>query len=1405
MSWLKTPAQQQERIRKYREKQEQERSQSSNDKLDSTHEDLDPPPHLPNPSSSLPPDVAMADDMSPDAKTIVLSLREELAAMRQSQAEIKHLLGLATAPPPAPAPAPARDPSPPRKSLREDMRQKFLCTPMKTWEQMNTRPAILVYLGDNFADWKACVDRTLRHAFCLTESWFKADDNFETLKPEEKSSVAALLRNTVAEPLFKLIEHMDEPATIWKFLSARCSHTDRHRKLTVVDQVVALINQSSPSDDFTLSKWSAAKSEVDQMKVTIDELFGLLLQGYFKPPPGVNTQTYGFSVDQQLNGKKVVPTFEEVTTIVQYATGNLMTKTSASTVNPVADPMAMDLDKIQAMYSNRPYVAPHRRNNNNDEKPKKSFSVEKASYYRGRGQSDALTAKYGDKCAYCKVKGHWYSDCVDFWRDVATKQIPAPPENHTAKDSTYAPPCRPDNRFRKVDFPQVSEGVLLDSGASAHVSGNSSLFTVDRELTTPRTFYLAVSDCHVLVSKIGSVRIPTPTGTIRIEGVYLCDGVDGIILSTGRLVSEGWKLVYKGVEATLIDPCNNQFKTIFHNYCWLLQTSQLQSKKVTQLPSFDSYLWHVRLGHVSDEVVKKYLRVNYPENKAPWKEFFCEQCAVSKSLDKKSLGVETRILREKPMDLFVSDVMGPLPLDLSGCAYMLTLRDHFSTYTWCAPIAARADVPEKICQWLAHLKARLGRYPSYIRCDNAPEYIHTLRSRLKPLGVILAPVPPYSPKQNGEAERVNRTLGDMARTMLHGSQLSKMFWSHAYLTACHLHNRTPNSRTGDKSPLELMYEVSSNPNTLYPFGAKAIVHIPKERRAKLDERAQDGRLIGYPAAGAGWMFWLPKEKRIVNSASATFPDFQHLPVAKEVKKTDIDFILNQITLRLGQEETAEICAEEERQLLLLMIGPEHDLPKNIKQALAGPDAEEWRGAAKYEMKKFEELDVWVAVSPTAGIKALGGRWVFSIKRKVDGTIDKFRARYVAKGFNQRLGIDCNETYAPTASLNTLRLMISMSKVFNLPTATFDVSSAYLYSPIEEDVYVQAPVEIFPELKGKVMKLKKALYGTKQAARCWWKFFKKTVESLGFEASEVESSLYLFKRDGGFVMIWLHVDNGFAMASSQDLLDELRRGMEAQLEIKWSDKVERLVGMDFKENEGKLVVSQGVLAQQIVDKYTRQTYNHDSLLPEEDLVISTSEPVEQTEFRSVIARFSSNPSETHWKALDWLVGYLKKSVAKGLVFGGTGKGIELWTDANWGGEHERSTTGYLLTHCGDSIAWGSKRQTVVALSTCAAEYLAISEGAQQLAHLINILDDVKYRPHLSMKCDNEAAILIVSDNASKKKTKYLQRAFYFANDLIRENNIELQWTSTHNQLADIFTKRLGPTKMTSATAKLGLTG
>jgi hypothetical protein len=171
----------------------------------------------------------------------------------------------------------------------------------------------------------------------------------------------------------------------------------------------------------------------------------------------------------------------------------------------------------------------------------------------------------------------------------------------------------------------------------------------------------------------------------------------------------------------------------------------------------------------------------------------------------------------------------------------------------------------------------------------------------------------------------------------------------------------------------------------------------------------------------------------------------------------------------------------------------------------------------------------------------------------------------------------------------------------------------------------------------------------------------------------------------------------------------------------------------------------------------------------------------------------------------LIGYLKGTTGLKLRFNGEDEGLDLWTDANWGGEHKRSTSGFVVKMCGDSIAWVAKRQTVVALSTCAAEYISLSDGAQHLAGLSILLDNIQHHFKIKIYCNNEAAILIAGNNASKKKTRYLIQAFYFINDFVRANNVKINWTSTINQQADIFTKKLGPSKMEAAIKKLGLGG
>lgn len=161
--------------------------------------------------------------------------------------------------------------------------------------------------------------------------------------------------------------------------------------------------------------------------------------------------------------------------------------------------------------------------------------------------------------------------------------------------------------------------------------------------------------------------------------------------------------------------------------------------------------------------------------------------------------------------------------------------------------------------------------------------------------------------------------------------------------------------------------------------------------------------------------------------------------------------------------------------------------------------------------------------------------MFAIKHDEMGHILKFKARYVARGFTQQEGINCHDTYAPTASLMTLWMLFSFALNNNLHMASFEVSLAYLYSLIDEEIYVKPPTELLPHLRGKVIHLQKALYGTKQVARCWWLHFKGILEKFGFEVVEIEASLYVYQKGVLFIVVWMHVDDGLVVSNDQAAL------------------------------------------------------------------------------------------------------------------------------------------------------------------------------------------------------------------------------------------------------------------------------
>ncbi|PLW35803.1 hypothetical protein PCASD_15704 [Puccinia coronata f. sp. avenae] len=1312
--------------------------------------------------------------------------------------------------------------------LTDKVMEQFVKSPVKFFKEVNPRKPQLSFDGSNYSEWENAIDRTLQHAFIRNSSFVNDEhDQFHTLDSLQNKAVAMLMRSTLDDALLSIVESVEITSSkqLFELLRSKCKRSGRRHKVILTKKILKFASEKSPASESWLARFCAIMSDIKRAKINVNELGGLILQALAKAPPGTDSKNFEYSISQPLDDMATIPTFEEVTTLIQSALSKV---SKGATLSPglIPSDVEMSINAINARRGNERYEPPHRRqpeNPGSQQTDPSKFSVEKATFYRGKGQTVSLNERYDHN-----EKGSCFIPAL---RNPAYN-TPAQPTQQGSQSN---------GRIRKIDIPDANDGtILLDSGSTINVSGKSRFFSITSRLKDPLTISLAISKYVAPINFIGSLTIPTPTGTMKINDVYFCEEIKGSILSTGRLAEDGWSFTHTGTDAKLLDPTGNSFDLTFLNHCWIIAIidDQAMLKRISQKPHNELYKWHARLGHASEPVVRTFLRKYLPDVKLRSEPFFCVQCAKSKAIDTRGNGATSDIPWDKPMDLCMTDVAGPFTMDINGCRYILTFRDHASTYTYCALMATRHEVPDKVMAWVLHLKNTVGKTPSYIRCDNAAEYVGNLRERLDEVGTVLAPISPYHPEQNGEAERANRTFGDMARTMLHESKLPKIYWSYAYMTAAYIHNRIPNSRVST-SPLECLFGIKPSPNELYPFGARAIVHVPKDYRDKLDERGNECFLLGFPKAGSGWMFYSPKYKRMIQSTSAVFPEYQSLSVKepleraevegaleKQPDRSELDALVCQIKLVLGGEPTKEIAETELKAIADLPVNQEHMLPSTIKSALSGADSSSWRKAAEYKLKKFESLGVWEPVRPYKGLKALGARWVFTIKRMPDGSIDKFRARYVAKGFNQVMGTDCNETYAPTASLNTLRMLLSIAQTKNYPTASFDISSAYLYSPIEEEVYVQPPVEIVPEWKGKIMRLKKAMYGTRQAARCWWKFFSGKMMAFGLTASKLEPSLYYCKRGEEFVVIWLHVDDGFAMGSSPKVLDDLHAAIATEMEVKWLTKVEKLVGINISTSPDSIQLNQSLLTDQIIKDYPRTAYPRRSTLPEGALELNTDAAVETTAYRStlgslmylcsgtrpdlsysvnLLARYSANPSEAHWEVLDILVGYLKRTKDLGLVMKGGNGLLQLWSDANWGGEHERSTSGYLIKHCGNSIAWGARRQTVVALSTCAAEYIALSEGSQQLAQLHNLLIDIDHVMPQEIYCDNEAAILIAGDNASKKKTRYLSRAFYFINDFIRQYNIKIQWTDTHNQAADIFTKRLGPNLVEKALIQIGVTG
>lgn len=419
-------------------------------------------------------------------------------------------------------------------------------------------------------------------------------------------------------------------------------------------------------------------------------------------------------------------------------------------------------------------------------------------------------------------------------------------------------------------------------------------------------------------------------------------------------------------------------------------------------------------------------------------------------------------------------------------------------------------------------------------------------------------------------------------------------------------------------------------------------------------------------------------------------------------------------------------------------------PQTYGAARASPLGREWEASMDRELHSHEKMKTWTVVprsSVPKNFPIIKGRWVYKIKRGLRNEILKYKSRWVAKGFEQQLGINFEETFASVVKPMSYKAMFAIAAKYDLDIIQLDIMTAFLNAFLKDRIYMELP-DGMDQNGDMVALLNRALYGLKQSPREWYLTLKEWLETRGF--CHIESDHSVFINSTTHLVVCVYVDDLliFGPRNSKDI-DTLKSELNQRFEMTDLGPVHQFLGMRVERNRVKktITISQGAYINKVLDRFgmsdckpvSTPMVSGTQLHKEEILKASPknlalyqsmvgSLMYAMVETRpdiaysvSVLSRYASNPTETHIAAAKRVLRYLKKAPELGITYGSTGHdGLVGYTDASWGNDEEtrRSTGAYLFTLFGGAISWSSKRQSTVALSSCEAEYIAQTHASKE---------------------------------------------------------------------------------------------
>lgn len=244
-----------------------------------------------------------------------------------------------------------------------------------------------------------------------------------------------------------------------------------------------------------------------------------------------------------------------------------------------------------------------------------------------------------------------------------------------------------------------------------------------------------------------------------------------------------------------------------------------------------------------------------------------------------------------------------------------------------------------------------------------------------------------------------------------------------------------------------------------------------------------------------------------------------------------------------------------------------------------------------EIQAINDNNTWELVDVPTGVKVIGVKWVYKTKFSEKGEVDKFKARLVAKGFHQTHGVDFHEVFAPVARWDTIRLIFGLAAQEGWVVHQLDVKSAFLHGELNEDVYVEQPrgFEAADE-SHKVYKLRKALYGLRQAPRAWYSRIESYFAKEGLKKCYCEHTLFIKAEKEGVLILSLYVDDLIYTSNSASMLEGFKASMETEFAMTDLGKMKYFLGVEVTQNDKGIFICQRKYAEDTLRKFGMEGCN-----------------------------------------------------------------------------------------------------------------------------------------------------------------------------------------------------------------------